>query len=130
VVAVADSRATAMSKHDGHGPGRLSVAELVDREAHHGHPVRLNWPARCLDPHGAVRDWQDDDWPTGELPALTPELLARIDAQQGKATTDSGTDEADPLPKRQARTYPPAPHELYQPDSALLERLLDRLRDL
>jgi hypothetical protein len=34
----------------------VPFAELVERAAEAGRPLRLTWPPQCLDPHGGVRD--------------------------------------------------------------------------
>lgn len=80
-----------MGRHDGTDWNAVPVAELLEREAASGTPLRLNWPSQCLDPQGGVRDWDGDEWPTGELPVLTDELLAELDARHGEVPPDSGS---------------------------------------
>lgn len=138
-----------MGRHDGHGNEAVSVAELLQREAASGSPLRLNWPTQCLDSQGGVRNWDEDEWPTGELPAMTDELLAELDVRGGGGTADSGAtglvkdgvnqddghelvddDGSGELPKRQARAYPPAPRPLWEPGAEMLGRVLRGLRGL
>jgi len=48
----------------------ISVAELLERAAKHGEPVRLNWANADLDAYGRVRPQARDQFPTGILPKL------------------------------------------------------------
>lgn len=115
-------------KRGGHGPDSVSVAELVEREANHGHPLRLNWPAQCLDALGTVRDWQGDEWPTGELPVCTPELPTQLGAQQGNS--NNGRNQRTHLAQPASAKVPATRRYQWRPDSAMLERLLNGLRNL
>lgn len=47
---------------------KVSVAELLEKAAEQGHPIRLNWSAQELDASGWVRPAAHDERPTAVLP--------------------------------------------------------------
>lgn len=112
------------AKHDGCRPGAIPVAELLEREAKHGQPLRLHWRKQDLDTQGLARQSDDDDWPTGILP--------KIPAMRGEAVT---ADSAGELPQRPRDTVFPEPDETdgplwFQRDAVVLSQVLNGLRKL
>jgi hypothetical protein len=100
------------------------VAELLEREALQGQPLRLHWRAEELDAQGLARQTDDDDWPTGVLP--------KIPAMQGEEVT---ADSAGELPQRPRDTVFPVPDEMdgplwFQRDAVVLSQVLNGLRKL
>jgi hypothetical protein len=113
-----------MGKHDGNHGQAIAVAELLERAARDGQPLRLNWSEDDTDPYGLVVARDGDDWPTGVLPRTTDDLL---DTLEQKLTADS----VGELPQRELRHIPAPCRPLWiQRDEELLTRVLGGLRRL
>lgn len=61
-----------MPRHglDEGGQGFIPVAEIIEREAECGDPLRLNWTDDDTDPHGFALHRDKGDWPTAVLPVI------------------------------------------------------------
>lgn len=111
-----------MVGHHGHDPQSVTVAELVERQAKAGHPLRLNW--RDADTGAGRRE--EDVWPTGVLPRIVDGMVRQAGGVNVEATAGSAVG----LPKRRRDAVLPEPGEpvWVQHDPELLGRVLERLR--
>ncbi|MDQ3577705.1 MAG: hypothetical protein M3443_08925 [Actinomycetota bacterium] len=113
-----------MGKHDEDHDQAVTVAELLERAAEEGEPLRLNWSTADTDPYGLVAPPDTDDWPTGVLPRVEDTMP---DAQTTAPEADTGSD----LPKRVPRNIPEPFCPAYgSEDTAMMERILRGLRGL
>ncbi len=121
-----------MGKHDEDHDQAVTMAELLERTAEEGEPLRLNWSPADTDPHGLAAVLKAADWPTGVLLRVEDNMP---DAQTTAPEHDTGSSLPKPLPLPLPKRVPGPIPEPSSPaygseDTAMMERVLRELRGL